>query len=242
MSVFILAMAMIPTVLFCWFRIKQYNLSVLKMLFVISFFFVSGTIGAVMVQYLINGSLTGKRLYGLMLADAIMLPAVSKILKRSIADIGDFISVPVMAICCTTKIDCIRHGCCYGIKLFQLEMQPTIRFPSQVVELLIWAALTVVLILLERKHRMRGKMWPFSMVWFGILRFVADFFRGSALEKETYALWMPAGQFWSLIVFGMGLTFMCSAIKKEIGRGPTIEQIFKIIIGIEPEIEQLPAS
>lgn len=231
MNLFVLVLASIPIVLFCCCRFGKYGLSIAAMLLIIMCFLASGIAGAVLVQYFINGSLTGKRLYGLILADAFMLIAVSKLLKKRVQDIGDFVSVPIMAICCSTKIDCIVKDCCYGIVLWQKEMQNPVRFPCQMAEMVVWMALTIVLLVLERKERMQGKLWPFAMIWFGVFRFLADFFRGSELEKEAYLLGLTAGQFWSLVVLGVGIVFMYWAIKEQSGHNPGIKEVAQSAFG-----------
>lgn len=237
MNVFVLLVAAVPALLFCLLRYERYQMSFAQMLGVWSSFILSGMLGAVLVQFLMNGSLAGKRLYGLMLADTLLLLLGSRLFKKNICELGDYISVPTMAGCCFSKLDCLRDGCCYGLVLYQPEMQQPVRFPSAVVEMTLWAGIVIVLLVLENKQRMKGKLWPLAMIWFGFFRYVTDFLRGSPLEKEVFLLHMPGGQFWSLIVLLLGVALLYATMRYQLKRPVRIREFLRNIVGLDEKVE-----
>ena len=81
-------------------------------------------------------------------------------------------------------------------------------FPSATVEMVIWAILVVLLLVVERKQKRQGTMWPLLMIWFGVIRFSVDFLRESEWERRPYFLSLSGGQFWSLVAAVIGVVFL----------------------------------
>lgn len=216
MSVLVLALGMSAPVPLCLLRRRRYGLSYLKLLLIFLVVSASGGIGAALGGWAGGGDLTGKRLYGLMLMDTVTLLCTHRLFGLSIAQMGDFIAAPVILSCASAKIDCILQDCCYGLVLKPLpEAGRAIRFPSAVVELCVWAVLALVLLLLERKKKLKGLMWPLATIAFGILRFIVDFFRGSASDKRPFCPGITMGQFWSLVCLAVGVVFLVFMIVRK---------------------------
>ena len=158
--------------------------------------------------------------------------------KAPSQQVGDYVAAPIASLCCGAKINCVVLDCCSGFILTKREMQSPIRFPSAVMEMVMWAGLAVVLVIFEKKKNVTGLLFPIMVIWFGILRYIADFFRGSAIEQEPFLLWIPAGRFWSLVVSAMGLVLLYFWLKKQLERKPTVKEMLRVCIGKAPVAAQ----
>lgn len=223
---------MSASLFFCFWRNKRYNLSNWKVVFCFLFFSLTGALGSNIGSFAIGASFLGRRLYGLMIVDSIVLIALHFIFKQSIYIIGDFISVPVMAACWGGKLACLFQGCCYGYVMYIDEQGKVIRFPSQLFELLLWGGLVIWIIILEQKKYMSGVLWPFAMIWFGVTRYIADFFRGVPSEKLPLVWRIPGGQFWSIVLILMGLIYLFLFLRKLLNHLPTFKEYFKACFGL----------
>ena len=214
MNALVLLLAVMIPYPLCIFRMKKYRISFWKMMLIYLVVSIVGVIGAALGAVVSGGTILGKRLYGLMILDTVALLLLCHPLKLSVAEMGDFIAPPIMAVCFASKIDCLVKGCCYGIIVKKFETAPALRFPSAIVEMSIWAILTILLLLLERNKKTKGLLWPIGLITFGIFRFVTDFFRGAPSERRIMLLGLTGGAFWSLITFAIGIVFLIWAITK----------------------------
>ena len=214
MNALVLILAIVIPYPLCLFRMKKYHISFWKMMLINLLVTLCGIVGAALGAAVSGGTIWGKRLYGLMIADTLSIFVLSRPLKLSIADMGDFIAPPIMAVCFASKLDCIYRGCCYGIIIKKFETAPALRFPSAIVEMSIWAVLTIVLVLLERSKKTKGLLWPIGMIGFGIFRFITDYFRGAPNERAIFFLGLSGGALWSLITVILGVIYLAWAIRK----------------------------
>jgi len=231
MNALVLILAVCIPFPLCLFRMKKYRISLKQMLLIYLVFSVVGAIGACIGSAVDGGTIAGKRLYGLVIFDTMALLIMSRVLKMEVGHLGDYIALPIMATCFASKIDCIVKGCCYGFTLYQLEMQQPVRFPSAILEMIVWAIMTVLLIVLERSKKSTNTLWPIGLIWFGSARFLADFLRGSKIEKEILLLGLTGGQFWSLVTLIIGLVFLYLTVSKLNSRKPTAGEFFKAMMG-----------
>lgn len=231
MNALVLILAVVIPFPLCLFRMKKYNIPLWKMLLIYVIISTVGAIGACIGSVIAGGTISGKRLYGLMIFDTAALLLVSPLLRINMDDLCDFVAVPIMAVCFSSKIDCLVKGCCYGITLYQLEGQLPVKFPSAIVEMSVWGIMTVLLLLIEKKGSAKGFLWPIGLIWFGVFRFLVDFLRGAALEKEILLLGLTGGQFWSLITLVLGIVWMFIALSKKSSQKPCIGRIVKAVIG-----------
>ncbi|MBE7066850.1 MAG: prolipoprotein diacylglyceryl transferase [Ruminococcaceae bacterium] len=238
MNALVLILAVVISFPFCAFRRKKYNITLPCMFLVYIAFSINGAIGASIGSYLASGYIAGKRLYGLILFDAILIIIMSKLLKIETGRLGDFVAIPLIVTCFSSKIDCLIKGCCYGITIGYSASNDYILFPSALLEMFIWLLLALFLLVLEKKSYVKDLLWPIAMIWFGILRFVVDFFRGSPSENKVYLFGMTGGCFWSLIVFVFGCIFLYFSIRYKIKRNPKIIELLKSIIGANYIIQQ----
>ncbi len=232
-TIILLSLAMAIPFPLCLFRMKKYDISLPKMLIIYLIVSTVGYVGARFGPSLVGIKDAGVRLYGLVLFDFLAIFPLSKMLKIGVAELGDFIAPPIMAVCASSKINCMLNNCCKGFVMYYDGAEP-VYFPSAIVEMAIWVALVVVLLMVERKKQTDGTMWPLLMIWFGVARFLVDFFRGSAWERKQYILFLSGGQFWSLVAAVVGIIFLVYIFRKHWNRRPTITEVLRVTAGINP--------
>lgn len=160
------------------------------------------------IMYLIEngklGGLTGMSMFGAVLLLPLWFIPIARWLKVPYHDILDISSPAGFTILAIMKIGCIRSGCCGGRILYITENKEVVRFPSQWVELIAGMVLAGVILLVVRKGTWKGRIYPLSMLLYGIVRFTLNWFR-----KTTPFIWLlPAGNFWSLIAIAAGLIWL----------------------------------
>lgn len=213
-TVILLLLAMSIPFPLCYFRMKKYNISLKKMLIIYIVVSTIGFIGARFGPSWVGIKDIGVRLYGLVMFDFLAIFPMSKIMKIGIREYGDFVAPPIMAVCASSKINCMINNCCKGFVMSNGENGPVL-FPSAIVEMVIWAIFVIVLLLIEKSQKAEGLLWPILMILFGAARYSVDFLRGSEWEHNPYFFSMPGGQFWSLMVLIAGLIYLCFILYKK---------------------------
>ena len=219
-------------------RRKKYEMSWLWVFLVLLIFFNMGILGAMFGSFISYGVGRGIRLYGLIMFEIISVHLVSWWKKASPQQVGDYVAAPIASLCSGAKISCLVDRCCNGFIMFWRETGEPVYFSSQLLEITMWAGLAVVLVIFEKKKTVTGLLFPIMVIWFGILRYIADFFRGSAIEQEPFLLWIPAGRFWSLVTSAMGFVLLYFWLKKQLERKPTIKEMLRVCIGKSPVAAQ----
>ncbi len=102
------------------------------------------------------------------------------------------------------KIQCKITGCCAGkILRYQANGRP-VRFPSQIVEMLVGAVLLIIIMTIIRSGKYKGYVYPWFLVLYGGTRFFLNLLR----ETEPFVLGLSAGCFWSIIAVAIGGTVL----------------------------------
>lgn len=215
----------------CAFRRKKYDISFGRMLLIYFVFSSTGVIGAGLGSLAIGGNILGMRLYGLMILDTVTLFVMSRLLKIGSNALGDFVAVPIMAVCASSKIACIVNHCCNGMVLCYSKEQLPVRFPSAIVEMVIWGIFVGLLLLLEKRGRSVGMLWPVGMIWFGAMRYAVDFLRNTSSQLAIYPDFMTGSQFWSLVAAVIGMVHLFFVLKRKIGRNPKIGEVIRCVFG-----------
>lgn len=231
MNLLVLSLAIIIPIPFCWFRRKKYNISLLQMLVIYISFSTIGAIGACIGSYMAGGSIASVRLYGLIIFDSIALLIMSHIMKIDIGTMGDFIAVPIMVSCFSAKISCMIGGCCYGFVIRETSAGELIRFPSALFEMLLWAMVSVALLIIEKKGRAKNILWAIMVIWFGVFRFLASFLRGNKKEFIPIFAGISGGKLWSIVAIVIGLIYLYFLTKRNLGRRVKMSEYFKAIVG-----------
>lgn len=215
-------------------RRKKYGMSWLWVFLVLLLFFVMGAIGAMFGSLISGGAFLGIRLYGLIMFEIISVYLTGWWKKASPQQVGDYVAAPIASLCSGAKINCLSEHCCLGFILYKEEMKAPVYFPSPLLEVITWAGLAVVLVLFEKRNRITGLLFPVMVIWFGVLRYIVHFFRGSALDQAPFLLWIPAARLWSLVVVAMGFVLLYFWLKKKLERKPTVKEMLRVCIGKSP--------
>lgn len=177
-------------------QMKIYQIPVWKSIIVSTVLVLIGIYGSQLWYFVENFSFRGRSLYGaIFLAPIVYLP-ISAVLRIPYGKMMDFVAPAGCLTLAMVKIQCLRDGCCKGIVLYMTENHEYVRFPSQIVEMAAFLALSVILFLMSFSKRFRSTIFWWFWVLYGASRFVLNFFRGRA---EPYLLNLSAGSFWSLI-------------------------------------------
>lgn len=219
-------------------RRKQYEMSCLWMFLFLGVYIVLGCLGAVFGSVIAYGYFGGIRLYGLMMLEigSVFLTARWKKITPEMA--GDYMATPLICACLGAKVLCLINDCCYGFILYVTESGAEVCFPSAIMEMTMWAAVAAALLVFEKKKTVTGLLFPIMVIWFGVLRYIADFFRGVYSERQPFLLWIPAGRFWSLVVVAMGLVYLYLSLKKKLQRKPGLKEMLRACIGKSPVTAQ----
>lgn len=229
MTLFLLSLTVIIPIPFCLFRRKKYDISLIQMIIIYAVVSTVGAFGACIGAFMSGEPLTSVRLYGLVIFDSALLLLLSCIMKIDIGKMGDFISVPIMVVCFSSKINCYIRGCCTGFVIGETQAGEIIEFPSVLFEMALWALLTVFLIVLEKVGNSKNLLWPIMVIWFGVLRFVASCFRKSEIIEAIPSI--SGGKIWSIVTLIVGLIYLYYLLHRNLDRRPKLSEFLKAIMG-----------
>lgn len=218
--------------IFMIIRKRKYEISTKLLIGIHILFTITGTFGASLGAFLSGLMWSGKRLHLLMVVDTITLLIFCRIFKKDDKIIGDYLSIPVIAVCVASKIGCLSSGCCKGIVLFTNDMGNLVRFPSPAFELAGWVSLMIYLYIIEKKGRANGMLWPIALIWFGVFRCLVDFLRESYASSARVFLNLPGGQAFSLLALLCGVTYLFSTLKKINGKTPNSKEFIYAMVGL----------
>ena len=233
MSLFLLSLTVIIPIPFCLFRREKYNISLLQMILIYIIVSTVGAIGACMGAYMSGEPISSVRLYGLIIFDSVALLILSNIMKIDIGEMGDFVAVPIMVVCFSSKINCFIHGCCYGFVICETQAGEIVRFPSVLFEMALWALLTIFLLIVEKKQKSKNTLWAIMVIWFGIFRFIASCFRGYEKGFIEALPGISGAKIWSLVTLCIGLTFMYYFLKRNLNRKPKALEFLYAMLGAD---------
>ena len=165
---------------------------------------VAGVLGTKIMFFIENGGWSGRSFFGAVFFVPVLMFPVALLLKIRYGTMMDVCAPGVSLIVAVMKIDCIIEGCCYGFAMRYLEDGTPVRFPSQAVELVANLAITAALLLLHKKEKNQGLIYPWYLVIYGAVRFILNLFR----ETVPFVWILPAGNFWSLIAILIGGTVL----------------------------------
>ncbi len=193
-------MGLIMAVQMKWYSIPRWKSAILA-----SVLIVTGLVGAMLLFYIENGEFGGRSLYGsIFLTPLVFLPA-SYLVKIKYTDVLDLCAPSICLTLSVIKVLCLVDGCCSGVVVYVNSQGENVQFPSAVVESIVFFSLMVVLLLLSKRLKYRGQIFPAFLVIYGIPRFGLSFLR---LEHGAFALGLPAGAFWSVWAVLIGVVWL----------------------------------
>ena len=190
------------------FQRKRYpSVAVWKLPVISVILTVCGVLGTMLLFFLEIGRFGGTSFFGaVLLVPLLMLPAL--LLRISYGTLMDLCAAAECAMLAIMKIDCLRSGCCQGVMMENLGF----RFPSQIVEMIAALAIMVILVVLGKQQKNRGKLYPLYLMFYGGSRFILNWFRE---DIAPYFWQLPPGNYWALISVGIGFAWLIFLRRKE---------------------------
>ncbi len=194
-------------------QMKWYQLQAWKGIIISIVLVLTGLIGSRFWYFVENGSFLGRSFYGAIFLAPIVYIPVAKILKIPYGQVMDLCAPAGCLTLVLVKYQCFRDGCCDGIVLYLDENHNYIKFPSQIVEMLVFLAIGIMLLRISSKEQNRGMVFVWFLILYGSTRFVLDFFRST---NTPYLLGLSVGSFWSLLAFIIGSFLLIVSKKRRI--------------------------
>ncbi len=201
-----LAMATVMLICRRWYSVSRIRVLICSVLLT-----VSGLISVSVMYFIENGRFGGLSFFGGVLFVPLFMLLASRLVSVPACDLLDLSAPSVSTMLAVMKVQCLRDGCCRGKILYISEAGAKVRFPSQAVELAAGLVIALVLILLMRREKNRGTIYPYFMLIYGVIRFLLNWFR----ETEPFLLGLPAGNFWSIISVLIGIAWIVLHRRRE---------------------------
>lgn len=161
----------------------------------------SGVLGAYFMYFIENGSFGGISFYGSVLLIPLLLFPLSFAFKVKYLKILDF-SVPMICIMLVSmRVACLITGCCGGIVLFTTASGVEVRFPNQIMEMVVATAIMSVCLFFEKTRKFECNRYSLFFISYGVCRLILNFFRE---DLGAFFWFLPAGHFWSIISIIIG--------------------------------------
>ena len=186
-----------------WYREKAWKSIVVSLSIIIT-----GLIGSRLWFLMENAEWGGLSFFGAVYFAPITFLLVARILRMPYVYSLDYCAVAGCLALGILKVECLISGCCRGIALYQKENGDAVRFPSQIIEFVVALILVVVLLFLSRKEKNRGKIYPLTLVLYGLTRFVLNLFRDDWDRTKELGLLIPLGNIWALVAIVAGVLWL----------------------------------
>ena len=98
------------------------------------------------------------------------------------------------------KIQCKLTDCCYGRILGYQDNGRPIRFPSQIVEMIVGIVILIILMKLLQSDKYQKGLYAYFLLIYGGTRFFLNLLR----DTEPFVLGLSAGCFWSVMACVVG--------------------------------------
>ncbi len=178
-------------------------------LFVVIMVIGIGIYGSYWMYLIENGVWGGRSLYGFIFFSPIVYFPIAKIIRVRYRDFLDVCTPCIYFDLALSKILCILKACCEGKILYQNEDYVYVRFPSREVEMAVLFVLALALFGLAKIKRVRGRIYPISLVMYGVVRFPLSYWRD---DCSPFAWGLPAGAFWSVWAVCIGLFWILADV------------------------------
>lgn len=194
-------------------RRKRYHVSVWKTLIITALVGGLGILSTQLLYFIENEEWGGMSFFGAVFFLPLIFVFISRLLRIPFNNLTDFIAPPGLLMFSVMKVNCYVSGCCGGRVLSIGANSIAVTFPSQLVEAGVTVLLISVLLFLEYKGKTKNRLYPISMLSYGVLRFVLNWFR---LPGATFVLGMQKGTFWSVIAIVIGILWLMILRNKEL--------------------------
>ena len=189
---------------------KSYKITTWKLIICAVVLTIAGIAGAYLMYFIEAGKFQGRSFFGAVFLPPIIMVITSAALKISSEAVLDLCAPAECIMLALLKIKCKIDGCCYGRIIHTAADETITRFPSQIVECINALTIMAVLIIMIRRGKQRGKIYPWYLIIYGVCRFVLNLLR----ETTPFVWILPAGNFWSIISVIAGAVWILFFNKK----------------------------
>lgn len=196
---------MMAVVLFCR---RWYSYAIWKLLCIIILLTIDGIIGVKLLYYIERGTWGGMSYFGGVFLCPVIFALAKPLLRMPYGDIMDLCAPAGCIVFAVMKLNCYLDGCCYGRILTEVA-GVQIRFPSQFAEAACSFVLMILLLLLMRNGKHRGKIHPLYLIAYGGSRFLLSLFR----DEPSVMLGITIRGIWALLSIAIGIIWLL-ALKK----------------------------
>lgn len=199
-------------------RSKKHRKKTAETVMMTLFLILTSLVGAKILYYMENISvlfekgitLNGVSFFGSVFLTPLGVLLICKIRRKQWKTEMDFYTPSLILMLAVLRIGCFVSGCCGG-KAVTLAGYQIAHFPTQLTECIGDLLILGGLLLYERFWTKKGRLYPFFLVYYGILRFILEF------ARDTKKDWMGMshGQWFAVISVIVGGYLLCSFGKKE---------------------------
>lgn len=203
-------------------RRKRYSLPVWKTGVIMVLVSGLGILSTQALYFIENGEWGGMSFFGAVLFLPLVMTPMALLMRIPVKDMMDFIAPPGLLMFAVMKTNCFFSGCCGGRILGVSANGTSIVFPSQFAEAATTVCLIAALLYFEHRGSTKAKLYPISMIAYGLLRFVLNWFREPG---EAFFLGMQKGTVWSVVTVVAGVLWLLMAQNQELDQRFYQEQV-----------------
>ena len=172
---------------------------------------VFGLIGTILIFYVETGRFGGTSFFGAVFLVPIAFALVSLVLRMPYTRVLDLCSIGLCVTMALLRFNCLKSGCCGGRILFG-----SVRFPSQMVELVVGLGLAALFVYwIYRTPRRHGLIYPWFMALYGAIRSVLNLLRQEWVDYLELDNPFPRGMIWSALSLVIGLLWLWLAYRRQ---------------------------
>lgn len=186
-------------------RRVRYQISLWKTIAIVITVAALGVMCTCLLYFMENGEWGGMSFFGAVLFIPPLVAPIAKILRVRVSSLMDFIAPSGLLMFAVMKANCYFSGCCGGRVMWYSSAGQPVLFPSQLIEAFCTVGLVALLVYLEHKGNMNDRLYPFSLITYGVLRFVLNWFRE---QNAELVFGLQKGTVWSLVAIIMGTVWL----------------------------------
>lgn len=133
----------------------------------------------------------------------------ARISKRSIADLFDIFTIPLVFTLMLARVNCLHAGCCLGRLIGSTGM----RWPTRETELVFYILFLAVMIPKVRKGKTQGTAYPIYMASYGGFRLIIEFFREASVNTLFHL-----SHLWAITAIALGVSVYIELRNRSIKR------------------------
>lgn len=189
--------------------------------------FIAAVIGAIAMAAIYNAvvravsdepfSPSRVSLYGGLLFMPPLMLLFAKLQKADFGEVTDNCCAGVFMLLGTAKLGCGVYGCCWGVPcehgLYNAFAGEKV-FPVQLLESALTFVIAFVIYRLAVKKHAKGTVYPLGLIFYGVMRFFAQFLRFHEIEAEKDLVgFMDLWQTVSLVAVIVGAVWLAVSLK-----------------------------